>query len=160
MAQGLLSSRKRSRDNCGSDSSDFMPLPKRVNSTHFDENVYNNLVSQHVTHASFEGEEWNGLQCQGSSRHAMAQSPDYSCVANQSKNDNAVINPNTEQLHNGYSNLTPASPNQQHPWMSTQILSQYTPDLTAADNPYYYENNKLLFALYMERVQRGGTPFY
>ena len=30
----------------------------------------------------------------------------------------------------------------------------YRPDLNANENPYYYETNKLLFNLYMERVQR------
>ena len=40
------------------------------------------------------------------------------------------------------------------------ILSQYTPALNATDNPYYYENNKLLFALYMERLRRNGEALY
>lgn len=32
---------------------------------------------------------------------------------------------------------------------------KYMPDLNAAENPYYYEYNKLLFELYVERLQRS-----
>jgi len=49
-----------------------------------------------------------------------------------------------------------------HPtsWMTNHILSQYSPALNASDNPYYYESNKLLFALYMERLHRSGDTLY
>lgn len=40
------------------------------------------------------------------------------------------------------------------PWMTEQIIAQYAPILTQTDNPHYYENNKMLFALFMERVHR------
>lgn len=41
-------------------------------------------------------------------------------------------------------------------WSSTQSCynAEYRPDLDANDNPYYYENNKLLYSLYLERMQR------
>lgn len=32
----------------------------------------------------------------------------------------------------------------------------YDPDLTSDQNPYYYESNRLLFDLYVERVHRHG----
>lgn len=49
-----------------------------------------------------------------------------------------------------------------HPdsWMTNHILSQYSPALDASENPYYYESNKLLFALYMERLHRNGSTLY
>ena len=49
-----------------------------------------------------------------------------------------------------------------HPnsWISNSILSQYSPALSASDNPYYYESNKLLFALYMERIHRNANVLY
>ncbi|XP_033223484.1 uncharacterized protein LOC117177102 [Belonocnema kinseyi] len=34
--------------------------------------------------------------------------------------------------------------------------NDYRPDLNANENPYYYETNKLLFNLYMERVHRSN----
>jgi len=36
----------------------------------------------------------------------------------------------------------------------SNFTSDYRPDLDAVENPFYYESNKLLFSLYMERMQR------
>ncbi|XP_015587498.1 uncharacterized protein LOC107264106 [Cephus cinctus] len=36
----------------------------------------------------------------------------------------------------------------------SSYTAEYRPDLDANDNPFYYENNKLLYSLYMERMQR------
>lgn len=49
-----------------------------------------------------------------------------------------------------------------HPnnWMTNHILAQYNPALNALENPYYYESNKLLFALYIERLHRNGSSLY
>ncbi len=33
---------------------------------------------------------------------------------------------------------------------------KYMPDLNATENPHYYEYNKLLFELYVERMQRSA----
>lgn len=33
----------------------------------------------------------------------------------------------------------------------------YRPHLNANDNPYYYENNKLLYSLYADRMNRRGN---
>jgi hypothetical protein len=41
-------------------------------------------------------------------------------------------------------------------YSTVQSNFKYLPDLNAVENPYYYENNKLLFELYVERVQRSG----
>lgn len=35
---------------------------------------------------------------------------------------------------------------------------KYSPDLNASENPHYYENNRLLFELYVERTHR--TSFH
>ncbi|XP_043289259.1 uncharacterized protein [Venturia canescens] len=37
---------------------------------------------------------------------------------------------------------------------SSTFSAEYRPDLDANDNPFYYENNKLLYSLYVERMQR------
>lgn len=37
---------------------------------------------------------------------------------------------------------------------SSNFTTDYRPDLDATENPFYYESNKLLFSLYMERMQR------
>lgn len=41
----------------------------------------------------------------------------------------------------------------------SSYITEYKPDLDAAENPFYYESNKLLFSLYMERVQRASDSF-
>ncbi|KAI4503792.1 hypothetical protein M0802_001195 [Mischocyttarus mexicanus] len=35
--------------------------------------------------------------------------------------------------------------------------NEYRPDLSVSENPFYYETNKLLFSLHMERIQRSET---
>ncbi|XP_026273750.1 uncharacterized protein LOC113203339 [Frankliniella occidentalis] len=35
----------------------------------------------------------------------------------------------------------------------------YSPDMNVSDNPYYYEPNKLLYYLNIERMQRSGQSF-
>ncbi|XP_054285001.1 uncharacterized protein LOC129001653 [Macrosteles quadrilineatus] len=53
-----------------------------------------------------------------------------------------------------------------HQGEGTAVLRQvashphYSPDLGPAENPFYYENNRLLYNLYMERSQRSGGPPY
>lgn len=38
---------------------------------------------------------------------------------------------------------------------NSNFTTDYRPDLNATENPFYYESNKLLFSLYMERMQRS-----
>uniref|UniRef100_A0A161M3F0 Gastrula zinc finger protein n=1 Tax=Triatoma infestans TaxID=30076 RepID=A0A161M3F0_TRIIF len=56
----------------------------------------------------------------------------------------------TELDYEGTRNLGSGCVSQ--PWIGT-----YNPDLTPAENPYYYESNRLLFELYLERSQRNTT---
>jgi hypothetical protein len=47
-------------------------------------------------------------------------------------------------------------------WVTDQMMSQYAPTIEETDSPFYYEHNKLLFALHLERLQRNnqqGRPF-
>lgn len=37
-----------------------------------------------------------------------------------------------------------------------QMNYKYLPDLNAIENPHYYENNRLLFELYVERIRRSS----
>ncbi|XP_076664370.1 uncharacterized protein LOC143366837 [Andrena cerasifolii] len=41
----------------------------------------------------------------------------------------------------------------------SSYTAEYKPDLDAIENPFYYESNKLLFSLYMERLQRTSDSF-
>ncbi|CAH0564409.1 unnamed protein product [Brassicogethes aeneus] len=78
-------------------------------------------------------------------------------------NRNMLINGQTSAMGNiewgpgppnGSSQLPESPPN------SVQSLDwnnqpQYTPDLTETENPHYFNANKLLFEMYVERLQRG-----
>jgi len=84
----------------------------------------------------------------GDGCHAAAQS---TCCASsdvsQQPQQSVEVSGSSQSLH----------PNS---WIPNNILSQYSPTLNASDNPYYYESNKLLFALYMERIHRNGDIVY
>lgn len=54
-----------------------------------------------------------------------------------------------------YSNSNNIESIQSLTWNNTP---QYCPELSASENPYYY-NNKLLFDLFVERMQRNGHIF-
>nr|CAD7202292.1 unnamed protein product [Timema douglasi]CAD7409374.1 unnamed protein product [Timema poppensis] len=47
-----------------------------------------------------------------------------------------------------------------HPQLEKPGLSPYNPNMSPQQNPYYYENNKLLYNLYMERMRRGSQGQY
>lgn len=49
---------------------------------------------------------------------------------------------------------TPPGSVQSIDWCSS--TPQYTPELNEAQNPYYFNINKLLFEMYIERLQRNG----
>lgn len=38
---------------------------------------------------------------------------------------------------------------------STQEWEEYRPSMGETNNPYYYQSNKLLYELYVQRVNRG-----
>lgn len=44
-------------------------------------------------------------------------------------------------------------PNSMPPGLDVNPI--YNPDLKYTENPHYYNNNKVLFELHMERSQRG-----
>ncbi|KAG5898912.1 hypothetical protein JTB14_000158 [Gonioctena quinquepunctata] len=49
-------------------------------------------------------------------------------------------------------NNIPDSPPTSEP---SQDWSQYSPDLSENQNPHYFNINKLLFEMYIQRIQRG-----
>nr|AGM32654.1 hypothetical protein [Coptotermes formosanus] len=174
MTQALLSSRKRLRNsNCEEECCDFMPLSKRINNLHINNgNFCTSLGYRHVKHSVtkqtdiFEpsANDWlsveagaelggNELLCHQSYRsgdgcHAAAQS---------TRNASSGISHQPQQPIEVSGSCQSLHPNS---WISNNILSQYSPSLNASDNPYYYESNKLLFALYMERIHRNGDILY
>lgn len=57
-----------------------------------------------------------------------------------------------------YSNYIPESPPSSEQSVDFNILqyqSEYMPDMTETQNPHYFKINKLLFEMYVQRLQRG-----
>lgn len=57
-----------------------------------------------------------------------------------------------------YQNIMPETPPetiQEQDW-SKGSTPQYSPELNETQNPYYFNINKLLFEMYVERMQRNG----
>ncbi|KAK7793024.1 hypothetical protein R5R35_004456 [Gryllus longicercus] len=158
MSQALSSNRKRVRsNNCEEECCDFMPLSKRINNLHINNgSCCNGLV--HPEHSNFK-QDGAFEDCHSGDVNVLSHSSDPLQLPFSTMPEN-VIQPGVKHFdfHNGEnSNESSSSVNG---WMSEQVLSLYSPDLGATDNPFYYENNKLLFALYMERMQRGGHEVY
>lgn len=61
-----------------------------------------------------------------------------------------------------YSNPLPASPPSSEgslDWSNIpQYPQEYAPDLNETENPHYFSINKLLFEMYIQRLQRGCQP--
>ncbi|XP_018394013.1 PREDICTED: uncharacterized protein LOC108772869 [Cyphomyrmex costatus] len=112
--------RKRCR-NIEEESSDFMPLSKRINNLHINglSGLRENTVESTVENMETDWESGNFMSSPSCSEISQNSSPRGSCGSSQSS-----------------------------------FTSDYRPDLDATENPFYYESNKLLFSLYMERMQR------
>ena len=54
---------------------------------------------------------------------------------------------------------TPPESQQNLSW-NTPSQSQYNPELSESENPYYFNINKLLFEMYLERQQRTGNTMW
>ncbi|KAJ8926368.1 hypothetical protein NQ314_021257 [Rhamnusium bicolor] len=58
-----------------------------------------------------------------------------------------------------YTNHLPESPPSSEPSLDWNSMSQfppeYSPDLSENQNPHYFNINKLLFEMYVQRLQRG-----
>ncbi|KAJ8922967.1 hypothetical protein NQ315_001513 [Exocentrus adspersus] len=50
---------------------------------------------------------------------------------------------------------SPPSSEQSLDWNMSQFPLEYSPDLNENQNPHYFNINKLLFEMYLQRVQRG-----
>lgn len=114
--------RKRGRD-VEEESSEFMPLSKRINNLHI--NGLSGLRESAME--SMETDDWEG----------------GNIISSSSCSDVSQNSPSRDNYASSQSSFT----------------TEYRPDLDATANPFYYESNKLLFSLYMERMQRRSN-FY
>lgn len=67
--------------------------------------------------------------------------------------------PLTQQQQHLGTNFTlnnlPESPPSSEQSVDWNLMPQYSPDLSENQNPHYFNINKLLFEMYLERLQRG-----
>ncbi|XP_011873586.1 PREDICTED: uncharacterized protein LOC105565200 [Vollenhovia emeryi] len=117
--------RKRRR-NMEEESSEFMPLSKRINNLHINglSGLCESTVENTVESMETDWESGMFMLSPSCSEASQNSSPSGSCGSSQ-----------------------------------TNLTSDYRPDLDATENPFYYESNKLLFSLYMERMQRRPSLY-
>lgn len=101
-------SRKRSRED---DSCEFMPLSKRINNLH----INNNLAATSASSQNHDSSQANGINGEA-----------------------------------GISSPSSSSDSDRRP--------SYDPGVNSSQSNYFYEN-KLLFELHLERIQRSGQQF-
>lgn len=79
----------------------------------------------------------------------------YIAMNSQDNNDShlGVASPNG-RLHQPVAQHHQHSHQHQPDNLDSIDMENYSPELTAAENPFYYNKNKLLFDLHIERVRR------
>ncbi|XP_026752422.1 uncharacterized protein LOC113512701 isoform X2 [Galleria mellonella] len=106
--RNMTENRKRSRED---DACEFMPLSKRINNLHINNNLANTPVSQNQDHTRI-----NGIST-----------------------ENGIASPHSSTT-------------------DCERRPSYDPGVSSSESSYYYEN-KLLFELHLERIQRSGQQF-
>ncbi|KAF4519543.1 hypothetical protein B566_EDAN009446 [Ephemera danica] len=146
MSQPEHLGRKRSRSKCDDGVCDFMPLSKRINNLHLDRPTagVNGQFGQPIPNG--------GINLEGAAFENGAHWPQESFARQDTRGF-----PNEQQAQQGPQQNSPLNVNHTaagSTWESEQMMAQYTPILDQTENPHYYESNKMLFELFMERLQR------
>nr|CAD7413587.1 unnamed protein product [Timema cristinae] len=165
MTHEITGTRKRLRSlNRDEDCCNFMPISKRNNMHSNNSSLYIGFPHLHTEHALVKQ---RSTQLYGATPHNVhslreRQTDRYGdrlkCkihFVRLGDTQNAVDY--TENL--GESGGGPAM-GHTHPQLEKPGLSPYNPNMSPQQNPYYYENNKLLYNLYMERMRRGSQGLY
>ncbi|XP_055377758.1 uncharacterized histidine-rich protein DDB_G0274557 [Condylostylus longicornis] len=145
-----INDRKRSREEDGNNE-DHMPLSKRINMLHIN-NTYNiDSNQQHNGHH-------NGLIM-------PLNQPAVYMNGNTHINGHSVHNGNNQQHHHQPSHSHHHHHHHHHEnghlvhiassHIEIEDNSTYNPELNQDENPYYYNKNKLLFELHLERSKRN-----
>lgn len=145
--------RKRSREE---DVNEFMPLSKRINNLHLNNNnggVGGFPTEQHHHPAAVVGMHMPILdgyqgpsfpQCSSSS-NSSGGSTCHSIPSGGSSPSNG----------GGIRSVPSAHGHQDTLIVNGETLGDYCPDLAEHENPHYFNRNKVLYELYVERMRRG-----
>ncbi|BET01545.1 Hypothetical protein NTJ_14362 [Nesidiocoris tenuis] len=139
MALPLLEniSRKRMRNPTEDEASEFTPLSKRINNLHLNafplQKSLIPCIPKLETHKNLVAAN-------------ERLSDDYNCARGVGDQAHA-LSVAAPMLNVGQQWASPGN-------YPADLPISYAPDLTPAENPYYYESNRLLFELYQQRIQR------
>lgn len=152
-----MSFRKRNRS---SGEEDFLPLSKKINNLHI--NNWGNIENQgdQLMTWGTRTEQWLASQQSiANGGRSEEESLDCSLFENAQESGFQIYETDSNKFFDkdacgssSHINCKSNSPEEgQNAWSMV-----YNPDLSIDENPYYYENNKLLFELYVERLRRGS----
>ncbi|GAB0089750.1 histone-lysine N-methyltransferase set1 [Sergentomyia squamirostris] len=129
--------RKRSREEDGDASMDFMPLSKRINNLHLTATSLPQIYDSSSSNSESMQQNYNQTPpAAGPVTTAMYNCPDH------------VPGSNGEYFHLPRLNGVQSQSQQQiH-------MTEYCPDLSILENPHYFLKNKLLFELHIQRLKR------
>ncbi|EAT36246.1 AAEL011665-PA [Aedes aegypti] len=141
----VVDPRKRSREE---DVNEFMPLSKRINNLHLNNNNGGVGFSTEHHHPAvvgmhmpiLEGHQANFAQCSSSS-----SSSGSTCHS---------IPSGGSSPSNGGTRHMPSHQLQDTLIVNGETLGEYCPDLAEHENPHYFNRNKVLYELYVERMRR------
>ncbi|XP_073828195.1 uncharacterized protein [Musca autumnalis] len=121
---GLIDKRKRSREDDAS--CDSTPLSKRINNLHL---------------SNFEeASQYNHQSTQDSHLH--------------NNNNNHIQQHMSKEAMNMHNGTSSVSKQQMHVANGGESHAMYHPELNKSENPFYYDKNKLLHELHLERMKR------
>ncbi|XP_053671196.1 uncharacterized protein LOC128721465 [Anopheles nili] len=166
---GPVDTRKRSREE---EQNEFMPLSKRINNLHLNnnQNSIGSVLSEQVVGACvpFVTSQIQQHECVPHQCHHLHGTA-TSCSINLHNNHHLITamaacgsNSNSNSSSsNGSSNGSlgiPANSGSTSPAstisINGEILGEYCPVLSAEENPHYFTKNKVLYELYVERMNR------
>lgn len=126
---------------------EFMPLSKRINNLHLNNNGGVGFPTEHhpavggMHMPSLEGHQANFPQCSSSS-----SSSGSTCHS---------IPSGGSSPSNGGACTRPPSHGQDSLLINGEALGEYCPDMSEHENPHYFDRNKVLYELFLERMRRG-----
>ncbi|XP_052869435.1 dendritic arbor reduction protein 1 [Anopheles cruzii] len=158
---GSVDTRKRSREE---EQNEFMPLSKRINNLHLNNNQSNlggpipeQLGPTVASNGQFAIGDPNSHHMHHQLHHHHGHHHPHHLLGVMNgasgSNSNSSSSGSLSLAANSGSN-SPASTHASTISINGEILGDYCPVLSAEENPHYFTKNKVLYDLYIERMRR------
>lgn len=155
-----FNSRKRSREE---DSNDFMPLSKRINNLHLNNNFSQNYDTGYINSNQIHYNLQNNNNIDNDANAVNNNNLGYFNSIHETQLN--LVRPNIQSSsasshqhqHQHHHHHQHQQHQQQIVDQQTQValvLNTYNPELSEKDNPHYFDKNKMLYDLYVERIRR------